>query len=519
MEHPPESPSLAACLFDMDGVVTDTANAHAAAWKRLFDEYLQRRAEREHVELALFDEKSDYRRYVDGKPRYDGVHSFLRSRNIELPWGDPEDGPDRETVCGLGNRKNRYFLDWLERNRVQTYPSTLALIETLKKADLKVGVFSASRNCEAVLRNAGVHDLFQARVDGTDMVRLGLLGKPHPAMLEEAARRLGVAPEDAAVLEDSTAGVEAAARGGFGTIVGIDRGGSGEALREAGAHVVVVDAGELTLDAEQRIAVKTLNTVPPVWERWEELRRRLAGTQPVVFLDYDGTLTPIVADPDEAHLSGEMRETLAGLADRAVVAIISGRALADLRRRVGIDTLFYAGSHGFELEGPGIREVAERAEEFLPALDQAEAALREQLSAVEGHLVERKPFAIAVHYRRVADADVERVAEIVDGILSRIPALKKGHGKKVFQVQPRLDWNKGHAVSRLLEHLGLDRETVMPLYIGDDITDEDVFRILRCRGVGIVVRDGARTTSADYALADPEDVRRFLEALRKGETV
>ncbi len=517
--EPPQPPSLAAVLFDMDGVVTDTADAHAAAWKRLFDEFLQRLAKREHLELAPFDEESDYRRYVDGKPRYDGVESFLHSRGIELPRGDPRDDPDRETICGLGNRKNRYFLDWLERNRVRTYASTLALIETLRTAGIKVGIFSASRNCRAVLRNAAVDDLFDARVDGTDVARLGLPGKPDPAMLEEAARRLDVAPGHTAVVEDSVAGIEAAVRGGFGTVVGIDRGGYGKALKDAGAYLVVADAGELALDHERRLLARTLQTIPRVWDRWEDLRRRLTDTQLVVFLDYDGTLTPIVADPDRALLGDEMRETLAGLAERCVVALISGRAVADLRARVGIDSLYYAGSHGFELESPGIREVAERAEEFLPALDRAEAALREQLAAVEGHLVERKPFAVAVHYRRVAETDVERVAEIVDRVLCDNPTLKKGHGKKVFQVQPRLDWDKGCAVLRVLEHLELNRETATPLYIGDDLTDEDAFRVLRGRGIGIVVRDGARTTAADYALEDPQDVRRFLEALRTNEAI
>jgi len=503
-------------IFDMDGVVTDTAAAHAAAWKRLFDEFLQELADRSGQEFHPFDPEDDYRRSVDGKPRYDGVKSFLESRGIDLPFGNPDDTPDRETVCGLGNRKNRYFHAWLAENRVQAYPSTLSLIASLRRSAVKTGIFSSSRNCEAVLRNAGLEGLFDTKVDGVDLEELGIPGKPDPAMLRETVARLGVAPARAAVVEDAISGVEAGAAGGFGLVIGVDRDDYGEALAANGANLVVHDLGELSYDRETGLSVKTLGGLASVWEREEEIRRRLADARPVVFLDYDGTLTPIVGDYTKAFLSEEMRQAVDRLARQCMVAIVSGRDLANLKELVGLDSVLYAGSHGFDIEKPGdLKETLKKGKAYLPDLDEAERALRERLAAIEGHAVERKSFAIAVHYRRVREADVGRVEKIVDEVVGSNARLRKSHGKKVFQVQPRVDWNKGRALQWMLERQGLDRDDVVPLYIGDDLTDEDAFRALFGRGLGIGVGDEARQTAADYRLASPDDVKRFLEWLTK----
>jgi beta-phosphoglucomutase-like phosphatase (HAD superfamily) len=185
---------LDAVLFDMDGVVTDTAVAHAAAWKRLFDDYLQGRAERHDEAFQPFDIDRDYRTHVDGKPRYDGVKSFLSARGIELDFGSEGDPADAGTVCGLGNRKQGYFRDWLSNNKVPAFPGTLALIEALHREGIKTALFTSSRNADAVLENAGLADLFEVKVDGGDLAALDLPGKPDPAMLLEAASRLGAAP-------------------------------------------------------------------------------------------------------------------------------------------------------------------------------------------------------------------------------------------------------------------------------------------------------------------------------------
>lgn len=503
---------LEAVLFDMDGVITDTAGAHAAAWKRLFDDYLKRRADDRGEEFRPFDADRDYRRYVDGKPRYDGVASFLGARGIEIPRGDAADSPDAETVCGLGNRKNGYFRDWLRRHTVTTFPGSLRLVQHLREAGIRTAVFSASRNAEAVLRNAGVLDAFDVKMDGSDLAELGLPGKPDPAMMRVAADRLGVSPDRAAVVEDAIAGVEAGARGGFGLVIGVDRGGNAEGLRAAGADLIVRDLAELDLTPDPGLRQKTLATLPLFHDHRNEIRNRLSEAEVAAFLDYDGTLTPIVEDYTKAFLSDDMRAALAALGKYCTVAVVSGRDLEAVRRLVDLDSLYYAGSHGFEIRGPeGWSESLEKGVEFLPEIDEAERRLREQLAGIAGHAVERKRFSIAVHYRRAAEADAARIESVVDDVLSEFRGLHKGHGKKVFRVQPDIDWDKGHAVLWLLDRLGLDRPGVLPLYVGDDITDEDAFRVLAGRGLTLVVRDpDDRPTAADYALADPDDVQRFL---------
>jgi alpha,alpha-trehalase len=234
----------------------------------------------------------------------------------------------------------------------------------------------------------------------------------------------------------------------------------------------------------------------------------------VIFLDYDGTLTPIVDRPAHALLSADMRQTISDLARYCPVAIISGRDRADVQRLMQLDDIFYAGSHGFEIVGPhGMHIAHEQGTDFLPILDRAEQELDLELARVEGAFVERKKFSIAVHVRGVSQNDEAAVEAIVDDVLARHPDLRQGYGKKVFELQPRLDWHKGKAVLWLLQALELDGPEVLPLYIGDDLTDEDAFRTLADRGVGIVVEEGSRPTAASYVLKHPEEVRAFLRYL------
>lgn len=236
-----------AAIFDLDGVITRTAAIHAAAWKALFDAYLARRGDQEGRDYAPFTVDRDYPEYVDGKPRYAGVQAFLQSRGIELPYGDPGDGPERETVCGLGNRKNELFRESLEVQGVAAYADGVGLVQRLRRAGCRTAVVSSSRNCARVLAAAGLEALFDARVDGVERERLGLAGKPEPDMFLEAARRLDATPARCLVVEDATAGVEAAARGGFGCVVGVDRAGHGDALRRHGAHIVVTDLAAIAV--------------------------------------------------------------------------------------------------------------------------------------------------------------------------------------------------------------------------------------------------------------------------------
>jgi alpha,alpha-trehalase len=234
-----------AVIFDLDGVITDTASVHAAAWRRLFDDYLQARSGETFVPFEL----DDYRRYVDGKRRYDGVRSFLASRGIDLPEGASSDPPDRETIRGLGNRKNEYFLRHLRERGCRAFPTSVGLVEELEAAGIRTAIISASRNLADVLAAAGLPDAFEVRVDGIEADRLGLAGKPDPAVFLEAAGRLRVGPSRAAIVEDALAGVEAGRRGGFALVIGVDRSGHPEELRRAGADVTVSDLGELRLEA------------------------------------------------------------------------------------------------------------------------------------------------------------------------------------------------------------------------------------------------------------------------------
>lgn len=248
----PPSPKLRlssfdAVIFDLDGVITRTAEVHAQAWKRLFDEFLRARAEARSEPFRPFDD-NDYLSYVDGKPRFDGVNSFLKSRGIDLPWGELEDGEDEESVCGLGNRKNRYFREHLEREGVEAFESSVRLLHTLRDGKVKTGLASSSRNSRAVLEAAGLTDLFEIRVDGNDLAELGLNGKPAPDLFLLAADRLGVDPSRAVVVEDAISGVEAGRAGDFVHVIGVDRGVGPEGLREGGADIVVSDLEELVLE-------------------------------------------------------------------------------------------------------------------------------------------------------------------------------------------------------------------------------------------------------------------------------
>jgi beta-phosphoglucomutase family hydrolase len=236
---------IEACLFDLDGVLTRTAKVHAAAWKQMFDEYLQARAERTGEDFVPFDTGPDYNEYVDGKPRYDGVRSFLESRGIDLPDGAPDDPPSAETVDGLGNRKNELVLELIERDGVEAYEGSVRYVRAARDAGLRRAVVSSSANCRDVLEAAEMLDLFEEIVDGNVAHERGLKGKPAPDTFLEGARALGVGADRAAVFEDAVAGVEAGRAGRFGFVVGVDRVGHADALREHGADVVVQDLSEL----------------------------------------------------------------------------------------------------------------------------------------------------------------------------------------------------------------------------------------------------------------------------------
>jgi len=235
---------IKAFLFDLDGVIIRTAEVHARAWKQLFDGFLARAGGGRFTAFRL---PEDYAAYVDGKPRYEGVRSFLDSRGIDLPWGDPHDPSDAQTICGLGSRKDGLFAEVVRRQGVEVFDSTVALIEALRARGRKIACVSSSKNCRPVLERAKLTGLFDAIVDGNDLEREQLAGKPAPDTYLRAAALLAAKPEEAAVIEDAVAGVAAGRAGHFGLVIGIDRGAGEAALQRAGAYVVVGDMAEFAI--------------------------------------------------------------------------------------------------------------------------------------------------------------------------------------------------------------------------------------------------------------------------------
>ncbi len=232
-------------IFDLDGVITKTALVHSSAWREMFNNYLKYRETKYSEPFREFTHNNDYLPYVDGKPRYKGVESFLESRGISIPYGDPADDPDKETICGLGNKKNSFFNKVLKRDGVEVYDSTVNLIRRLKNERIKTGVASSSKNCRAVLERAGLLKLFDTRVDGEVSAQIGLKGKPEPDIFIKACDNLESLPGLTVIVEDAVSGVQAGRNGGFGLVLGIAREDNSDELKKNGADIVVEDLSEL----------------------------------------------------------------------------------------------------------------------------------------------------------------------------------------------------------------------------------------------------------------------------------
>jgi len=574
--------SFKAVIFDLDGVVTKTAMVHSRSWKKVFDEYLQLAAHREDKPFRVFTE-DDYLKYVDGKPRYQGVDSFLKSRDINLSWGNPQDKPGNETVCGIGNKKNDKFIQIIESQGVEAYASTVEFINKLKSRGIKVGVASSSKNCKSILEGAGLGNLFQTRVDGETSAELGLKGKPAGDIFVRAAYNLGVLPGCAVVVEDASSGVEAGRNGGFGLVHGIARKNNTKDLLSHYADVVVSDlssidiewierwfhikpylfargdkisstgdkqpvmgfAGndnEIDLDGQDSELPPEVNIVRDKLSKngrsddtSNEIDIRLSSgdisinnfysrdggeilcpkKKIVFFLDYDGTLTPIVRRPELAVLSPGMKEVLSKLVLHYTVAIVSGRLRDDVEKLVGIEGILYAGSHGFDIRGPSFSLVHPQAQEAVGDIKKIVKTIKEGLGDIKGILIEDKEFSVGVHYRLVGDSDLARIRGYVDGIVKKHNNLRLMLGKKVFEILPAIDWNKGKALCWIMKALNLTFSEATVIYIGDDTTDEDAFRVIRTRGTGILVADNARVSTADFRLSSPAEVKALFERVLK----
>ncbi len=511
-----QAKDIDALIFDLDGVITQTRDTHKKAWKQLFDSFLEGRG----MNDRLGD--GDYEEYLDGKPRYEGVKSFLLSRNIRLPYGNENDPSGKETVCGLGNRKNEFFNRLISKEGAEVYHEAVKCLKQWRSKGIKTAIVSSSKNCKAIIEKAGIDHLFDVRIDGLVSAERGLSGKPGPDIFLEAARDLDVRPERCIVFEDAISGVQAGQRGFFGLVVGVARFDNRDELLHHGADMCIDTFDQFDLFGDENIAGYFRYTKPMVFSAESDVFDILKEKKPVFFLDYDGTLTPIVNRPEDAQISDTMRSTLSELGSRFTAAVVTGRDKEDVQDFIGLDQLIYSGSHGYVTSGPdGMYMEHEKSEEIIHQLDKAEKDLHRLLDKkAEGVQIERKKYAIAVHYRNAPEKYVPLVLESVDKVLEKEKSLKKGEGKKVVEVKPAIDWHKGKAVWWILETLGLDKQQdTIPVFIGDDVTDEDAFKVLNGKGIGILVENRGQETCADYSLKNVFQVQQFFKKVIELYTV
>lgn len=352
----------------------------------------------------------------------------------------------------------------------------------------------------------------EQRLQGAGVQTATAEAQADTAQLREIAQRIGARAERSVVVDDSADGVVAARNAGFSLVIGLGSAERAGELLERGADAVVGDLATVSV----RTGDRRMSEIPDALGEYRKVAEILDGCRPAVCLDFDGTLSPIVPDPDTARLVDGAADALARLAQWCPVVILSGRDLADIRGRVGVANLWYAGSHGFESIAPdGSYRQNDEAAAAVPVLESAAKELRETLAHIRGTRVEHKRFAVAVHYRDVASDDVGEVAASTHRV-GRRDHLRVTNGRKVVELRPDVDWNKGTTLAWIREQIEKATSQVVPIYIGDDLTDEDGFDAVAADGIGILVRhneDGDRRSSARFTLESPERVREFLERL------
>lgn len=478
---------FAGIVLDVDGVTTDTRRIHFRAWKRIFDQELGLR------NLTEFTDE-DYQNYVDGRPREEGILSLFKSRGLSL---------ELAKVREVAEAKNEIFLTLLREHPPKAYDDFFKAMKLWKSQAIDVMAVSSSKNCRPVLESAGVIDMFKLIIDGTDALALELNGKPAPDYFLEAIKRARLRPRDCAIVEDSLSGIIAGRRGDFSYVFGMSRVGqtSPQELYLYGADYVVSSLEDIG---------KMKN---PLTE-WADFKARVGGRDVALFVDYDGTLTDIVNDPRDAHIPESTRAILKTCSKSFKVSIISGRDRNDVKQRVGIDSIFYSGCHGLDVSGPGCFHFeVEEVSGLLSELEEASLVLSAFFAPVEGIVIERKRFSTALHYRMVSVLSDEKIVEEVSKLLARFENLRCKLGKKVIEIIPDVEWDKSKAVDKISEILEIDPRVTVPIYIGDDVTDEDVFISYRRKGICIKVCEDECLLSAHYKLRSPAEVGKFLTFL------
>ncbi len=505
-----------AVIFDLDGVITQTRIAHKKAWKKLFDWFFE---QEDHSEQPSMTDE-DYEIYIDGKPRYHGVESFLESRNIELPFGQPIEDAGTKSICALGNKKNTFFNQIIDQEGVEVFADAIEKLKQWRSEGLKTAIVSSSKNCKKIIEKAGIDDLFDVRVDGITSEEENLSGKPNPDIFLNAAKKIDCEPHRSVVFEDAISGVKAGQKGYFGLVVGVSRSNQHDQLLDNGADISIDDFSKLNLYDKQLQETYFSWQGKPVFSSGSKIFDQLKSRKPAFFLDYDGTLTPIVAKPDQAIISDEMKKVLKKLAERFTVAVVTGRDKENVEELVGLDELIYAGSHGYIITGPnGLYMEHPDSKEIIPTLDKIEKEITGILQEkTQGTQIDRKKYAIGIHYRNARPEDEETVKNTVEQMINKYKGYKAGAGKKILEIKPDKDWHKGKAVEWILKALKLNKEEVIPVFIGDDITDEDGFRQIKEDGIGILVGGHGQKTDAQYSLKNVFQVKEFFKTVLKQYT-
>ncbi len=505
---------IQAVLVDIEGVVTNTERLHAEAWREVLEEYLEDTENVSKGKIPLQSLQDDYIKHIQGKNRYEGIKDFLEAHHVSLPPGKSTDSPGDSTLFGLANLKHEIFEEQLEQAEIKYYEDAIRKFKALKKRNIKVGAISSSKHANMILHNSKLKEAFDVSLDGIDIEERGLKSKPESDIFIEAARELGVEPERTIVLENSVPGANAAQDANFGVVVGINREGKRKALLENGADLVVKTLDDLILEETEEEKPNIEQSLPNAFTQKDVLFKSLDTLQPILFLDYDGTLSPIVEQPEDAILSDEMRDVLRELSSMVKIAVVSGRDMDDVKDLVNLPDIYYAGSHGFRISGPGgVFMQHPMRDKFLPNLDQAQVQLEEKLKIIPGLKIERKQFAIAVHYRNVDDKYIKEIRESIEEVTGQVKGLKTAGGKKIYELKPDIEWHKGKAVFWLIDAFEVAFDKTLPIYIGDDLTDEDAFNALADKGIGILVGDHGSPTSASYRLRNVRQVRQFIQQL------
>ena len=502
--------SLKAVIFDIDSIL-DTAWVHQTAWKTTIDEFLQTGYNDQPVMT-----EDEYDRFFVRKPRYERIKNLLESRQITLSYGGDEDSPGQKSIGALENQKAKIFNEILLTAEVKLIDKVIRRITEWKNSGIKTAVVSLDENFRNVSCTEEIRRLFDIMIDATTAKKTGLKDKPEADLFMEAVRQLGLAPEQCAVFDSTVGGLRAASKANFGLVAGIPGDHNNRELNENGADVVIDEFDAFDLLNDQEVQARFRQPFPRFASEYTKIGEIVQGKTPVIFLDFDGTLTPIVKHPEDAYLSDEMQEIIKACAARLKVAVVSGRDMDDLKKRVMLDNVIYAGSHGFRISGPGgLYREHEKTAEILPLLDDTEQKLEQLFSGrFKGVKIERKRYAIAVHFRNAAKEDIPGIREKVFEFVDNTAGLKTGEGKMIIELKPDIEWHKGKAVKWILEKLGMDdRSSYLPVYIGDDVTDEDAYKELADEGISIQVGPGAEPSAARFRLRNIYHVRILLKEL------